>query len=615
MSLSEAVSKAYYEPASKAKFILKIAGCDVETSVISFGAQEEMSSPYLVNLLLACHRKIPFDMVLGKDALLSIVTTGKPRYFHGIVAKFRRSGRQGEYYLYQTHMVPYLALLDLSSDCRIFQNMTVVDIVKDIFEKHHISSDRYKFLSLKNEHLQRGYCVQYRETDLNFISRILAEEGIFYYFEHLPDKHIMVFGDNSMNYMKIPGETTVTFKGASGMNPEAENIFGFDVSRTLTPSKVTHRDFNYEKTPLELKGHANGESDLLFEVYDYPGSFQDPEKGKQLADIHLEALNTFNEKGEGESICPRLAAGFTFSMDKGKPVQYLAVSVAHGGFQPQVLGEQAGQSAGPPYTNDFLAIPATVTYRPRIFPKPVITGLQTATVVGPKGEEIYTDDYGRIKVHFHWDRLGNRDDKSSCWIRVAQSWGGGARGTQYIPRIGDEVLVDFLEGDPDRPIITGSVYNSDNMPINSLKQSITQSGFKTKTHKGDGYHELRFDDAKGAEEIYLRSEKDWNIVIKERKGLTVGGDSSTVITKNSEQSVGGDSYSYVTGTQTEIGREIIISASDKITLICGASSIVITPGDIKLNGPKIYANDGSKAAAPPTRPVAGATKDGGGGNT
>jgi type VI secretion system secreted protein VgrG len=602
------------ESASTAKFTFEIIGSGLNTAVVSFGAQEEMSTPYLVNLFLASNKtEIEFKKVLGKDALLTIVASGEPRYFHGIIAKFKRAGQQGDYLLYQAHVVPYLALLGMSMDCRIFQNMTVVDIVKDILEKKHgISSDRCKFLSLTNNHLKRDYCVQYRETDLDFISRLLSEEGIFYYFEHTPEKHIMICGDNPMNYRDISGETTITVKSASGMNQEAESISDFDVSHTLTTSKVEHKDFNYEKTPLELKGQKDSESDLSFEVYDYPGKFQFPEKGEQLANIHLEALNTFKEKGEGESICPRLMPGSIFSMDQGEPIKYLAVSVAHGGYQPQVLGEQSSSSGGHPYSNDFLTIPATVTYRPRLHPKPIVTGLQTATVVGRKGEEIHTDEYGRIMVHFHWDRLGKRDENSSCWIRVAQAWGGGARGGQFIPRIGDEVLVDFLEGDPDRPIVTGSVYNSDNQPINSLKKSITQSGFKTKTHKGSGFHELRFDDAKGKEEIYLQSQKDWNILVKNNKTSTIGSNETVLVKINKAETVGlakelsiGAGYAITVGgamntgvglAQFEevglnktvmVGKSFNITVADSFSITCGNSKLTMDKaGNVTISGTK-----------------------------
>ena len=527
-------------------------------------------------------------MALGKDALLTIVTADEPRCFHGIIARFGRAGKKGNYYLYRAHIVPYLALLDLSTDCRIFQNKTVVEIVKEIFDKHGIYSDRYKFLSLENRHLQREYCVQYRETDLNFVSRILAEEGIFYFFEHSPQKHVVVFGDNPMSYREISGPTTVTFKAAGGMNPETENIFGFDVSRTLGTSKLAYSDFNYQKTSLKLHATADGgSSELDFERYDYPGNFQTPENGAQLAMMRLEALAVFKEKGEGESNCPRLAAGSIFGMDKGNRSRYLAVSVAHGGHQPQVLGEQAERSADPPYRNDFSAIPATVAYRPRLLPKPVVTGLQTATVVGPGGEEIHTDEYGRIKVQFHWDRLGKNDHNSSCWLRVAQCWGGGAWGSQFIPRIGDEVLVDFLEGDPDRPIVTGSVYNSDNLPINDLRKSVTRSGFRTRTHKGEGFNELRFDDRHGAEEVYLQGEKDWNILVKRDKAQQVGRDEAHQVGNNRLKTVGMDQMEQIGCNHTErigVNKSIFIGANKTETVEVNSSENVGLAKELTVGG-------------------------------
>jgi type VI secretion system secreted protein VgrG len=309
------------------------------------------------------------------------------------------------------------------------------------------------------------------------------------------------------------------------------------------------------------------------EVYDHPGNFLNEDQGKTVSRIYLESIKTFEKKADASSNAPRLSAGFIFKMDRGKDVQYLVTTITHGGSQPQVLEEYGtGQTS---YSNGFVCIPAATVFRPPFHPKPVVTGLQSAVVVGPKGEEIHTDEHGRVRVQFHWDRQGKKDENSSCMLRVAQAWGGGGRGAQYIPRIGDEVLVEFFEGDPDRPIITGSVYNSDNTPINNLKQSITQSGFRTKTHKGDGFHELRFDDAKGAEEIYLHSQKDWNIVIKDSKAQSIGGNSST----NVEKSL------------LNMAEDITLTAKSRITLVCGGSTIVIDPSGISIKGGKINLND------------------------
>jgi len=603
------------ESASEAKFTFEILESDINASVVRFTVQEEMSKPFMVSLTIACDTKISFDDVLGKEALLEIASaeTG-PRYVHGVIKTFRRAGSQGKY-LYDATMVPYLDLLSMSTDCRIFQKMTVVEIVKKVFEpyKREIGTDKYKFLALKEngDKIKRRYCVQYRETDLDFISRILAEEGIFYYFEHSEDKHVIIFGDNTMNYKDISESGPIAFDGSSNMSTDTESISNFDLSHHLTTGEVTHSEYNFKNSSVKQKANANNDSAFNLEVYDYPGNYLDEKQGKTVSRIHLESLKTFEKVAGASSNAPRLSAGFIFKMDKGKDVHYLVTAIAHGGTQPQVLEESDGGSTS--YSNSFTCIPATTIFRPVHYPRPVINGLQSAVVVGPKGEEIHTDEHGRVRVQFHWDRQGKRDENSSCWLRVAQSWGGGARGAQYIPRIGDEVMVSFLEGDPDRPVVTGSAYNSDNQPINNLKQSITQSGFKTKTHKGGGFHELRFDDANGREEIFMHSQKDLNMNVNSRRGMSIGGNSGTVIGGNCDTSVGGDHYVVVTGKQTGIAKEIVIGADTTISIVCGASSIVISPAGIKINGPRIDLNNGSSAPMPARRKVSGSQGNGGGG--
>jgi type VI secretion system secreted protein VgrG len=425
------------ESASATKFTLEIPGSGFNTSVADFSAHEEMSEPFVVNVKLACDDKVPFDKVLGSEALLKITTDSmEPRYFHGVISRFKRAGKQGKY-LYEASILPYLALLSMSTDCRIFQNMTVVEIVKEVLNayKHFLGTDRYKFLALKGngDKVKRVYCVQYRETDLDFISRILAEEGIFYYFEHSKEKHVIVFGDNIMNYKEIPGTTTIAFNSSSGMNTGTDSIQSFDFSHQLTPGKVAHQSYNYENSSVKLKADKKEKTIFDFEVYDHSVHIQDEAGGSTFSKTHLESLKTFEAQAEADSVCPRLSTGYIFSMDKGKPdVQYLVTSITHIGVQPQVLEENA-HDAKTTYSNIFISIPAKTTYRPGLISKPVITGLQSAVVVGAKGDEIHTDDYGRVKVQFHWDRLGKNDDKSSCWLRVAQTWGGGGGAGNSFP--------------------------------------------------------------------------------------------------------------------------------------------------------------------------------------
>jgi type VI secretion system secreted protein VgrG len=569
--------------ASDPQFLFQINGKDYETRVVEFDAIEGISCSYEINLTLAVPipDRIAFDEVAGLEALLTI-KSGKPapfnvktrkqedmnRYFHGIINKVKLAGRIGDFNIHRVQLVPSLWLLSLERDCRIFQNKPLEKIISTVLEERNIKGDRVRF-ALNRKDIKKEYCVQYRETDLNFISRLMEEEGIFYFFEHEKDKHTLVITDNVGHCFSIKGKAEVVFNTSDGLNADEESIAAFNFSQRIRPGAFTHTSFNYEHTSNDLKIEKQGNHFNRIEVYDYSGKHLSQEEGRILADVRLEEQKLLKMKGKGLSNCPRLTPGYTFTLsdsDSNLPEkEYLIVAVAHSGEQPQSLDEYGNGSCS--YENGFIGLPAKTPFRPnRITPKPVITGLQTATVVGPKGEEICTDEYGRIVVHFHWDRLGERDDTSSCWIRVAQAWGGLTRGAQYIPRIGDEVLVDFLEGDPDRPIVTGSVYNSDNMPINSLKKSITQSGFKTKTHKGSGFHELRFDDAKGKEEIFLHSQKDWNVVVKNNEAKTVGN-----------------------ALVNRVGKTATVVAGEQLHLICGNASIVLDhSGKIVIHGTEVF---------------------------
>jgi type VI secretion system secreted protein VgrG len=558
-----------------------------------------------------------YDKLIGSESLLTILNDydeygDTDRYFHGIIRKLEYVGADGDYFLYEAEMVPKFWQLSLRKNCRIFQETTTQEIVKKLLEEGGIDSEHYRF-ALINEKRDRGFCVQYNESNFDFISRLLEEEGIYYFFEHYKDKHVMVMCDDKTMHSPIQGDKSIVFN-PGGMEGDEESIYSFTFSQRMRSGEYTHRNFFFKRTTLDLTAKESAPNKESFEVYEYPSLHTTQERGNELAKARSEELAAMQKQGNGCSTSCRLIPGYTFTLfghdSKVLNTDYLITSTVFSGEQPQSLEE--GNGDGFLFDVEFTVIPASAQFRPaRTREKPFVKGLQTATVVGPEGAEINTDEYGRVRVQFHWDREGKRDDRSSCWIRVGQAWGGLSRGAQYIPRIGDEVLVDFLEGDPDRPIITGSVYNSDNMPINSLKKSITQSGFRTKTHKGKGFHELRFDDAKGKEEIYLQSEKDWNINIKNRKGQTVGGDSGTVIAKNCDQSVGGDSYTIVTGKSTEIAKEIIIGTSDKITIVSGGSSIVISPAGVEINGAIVKVNCGGGASMPAKRPVTGNTGKGG----
>jgi type VI secretion system secreted protein VgrG len=603
---------------SQSRFTFQVLGSPVETPVVNIWAHEKISATFLERVLLATSLEIKtFDNIIGKESLLTVINndrlSGNNRYFHGVVRKFEHTGMSGRKFLYEAEVVPSVYFLSLRKNCRIFQETTTQEIIKALLEESGVNSDRYRF-ALENTDRKRGFCVQYQESDLDFISRLMEEEGIYYFFEHYKDKHVLVMSDNLAVHVPINGKPSITCNSGDGLVADKESVNHFTFSQRRTSEAFVHSNFFFKKPGVDLTRKKTESKQPLYEVYEYAALHISQAHGDILAKARLEQLVALQKQGHGQSSSCRLIPGYKVTLtghdSKSLNAEYLIIDVTHSGSQPQSLEENSGGSAS--FGNSFTVIPAATQFRPAmITPKPIITGLQTAIVVGPKGEEIHTDEHGRAKVQFHWDREGQRNDKSSCWLRVSQTWGGGRWGSQFIPRIGDEVLVDFIEGNPDRPLITGCVYNGDNQPINSLKKSITQSGFRTKTHKGKGFHELRFDDAKGKEEIYLQSEKDWNILVKNRKGLTVGGDSGAIIGRNRDTSVGGNSYTIVKGKSTEKAKEIIVGADDIITIVSGKSSIVIKPGSIEIKSPIVKVNSSEGAPMPAEQPVSGCTGKGG----
>jgi type VI secretion system secreted protein VgrG len=550
-------------PASNARFLFEISGQKQDLSVVHIQAREAMSETFTVQVNLVSMFELKgFDDIVDREAVLTVIGAdaeeeGGDRYFHGIVRRFEHTGMNGYDYLYEAEVAPSLWRLSLRKNSRIFQDMETRDIVRQILEEGGIASDRYRFV-LRDQDRLRKYCVQSRETDLHFITRLLQEEGIFYYFEHHQDKHILVMSDTDAVHEPIPGDPAITFNSNDGLVAQQESVHAFSFSQRLRPGCYTHRNFNFKHPSLDLTHGRKGKDPGRYEIYDYPALHVTQKRGETLAAVRMEELASSRKQGEGRSSSCRLIPGCTFSLSdhdaESLNRDYLIIEVTHSGSQPQSLEERASGVAS--YENRFSVIPAETPFRPPLsIEKPEVRGVQTAIVVGPPGEEIYTDRYGRVKVQFHWDREGERNDRSSCWIRPAQGWGGGGWGMVYLPRVGDEVLVDFIEGDPDRPIITGSAYNEANLPLYRLPFNKTVSTIKSRSypHGGmDNYNELRFEDRKGNEEVYLQGEKDWNILIKNDKGQTVGHDESLRVGNNRDKSVGVDQFVSIGNNHTEV---------------------------------------------------------------
>lgn len=547
-------------PASSAQFTFEFMDVAYKVSVLSFNAAENVSHVSGANIKLVSEEVIACEDVIRQEGTLTIVNPegfGQPdRYINGIIRSFRYIETKGRFHVYEAQLVSSLWLLSLKQNCRIFQDMKLQDIVGKILQESGITSDLYEF-RLDKEDIFNKFNMQYNETDLHFVSRLLEKEGIFYFFEHYKDKHVLVFCDTDAYYQDIEGDSSVPFNGGGMVSANKVSISSFDYSDRIRPSVVTHTNYNFKTPSADLKTDCKSKynnPDEEFEIYSYPSSHGKTDRGDHLAQIRLETIAALKEKGRGSSNCTRLTSGATFTLTGHNVAkfdqEYFIFGIAHGGAQPGALKELADKDVTPGYSNIFMVIPSSVTYRPeQRHGKPMVPGLLSAIVTGPKGEEIWPDEYGRVNVQFHWDREGKMDEKSSCWLRTIQFWNGGSYGSQFIPRIGDEVLVSFVNGDMDYPIITGSVVNEAKQPNYSLPANKTQSGIKTRSTPGGtdaNFNELRFEDKMGSEEVYLQGEKDWNILIKNDKGqrighdetLTVGNDRTKFVVMNQSETIG-----------------------------------------------------------------------------
>jgi len=586
-----------------------------ELAVMGFEAQESIAQPYSVEVILAAPASVAVDekALVGQDALLTVqLGDGTARFFHGLVSRITRwdAGRGPDRQRYRVTVVPRLWTLRHTRHSRIFQEMTVPDIVHKVLGDAQVEHT----LSLQGTYAKREYCVQYRESDLDFVSRLLEEEGIFYYFEHTEDGHKMILNDASVTCPAMQGEASVVYREPSKMVAGSESVHEFSARTEIQPGAVVLRDFHFVRPALDLTATSTDpEGEHALEIYDYPARYEEPGIGKTLAKVRLEELRARVEMATGASNCRRLLVGHTFEL-ADHPVaelnrKYLLLSVRYVGHQPEVLTfEQSLVTPKEPYRNEFLCIPADVPFRPqRATPRPLIAGAQTAIVVGPPGEEIHTDEHGRVKVQFHWDREGKNNDRSSCWIRVSQAWAGQSWGALYLPRIGHEVVVEFLEGDPDRPIVTGSVYNGQNPPPIWLPDNKTQSTLRSNSSPGgDGSNELRFEDAAGREQIYLHAQKDFNIIVendktqevrgnetlqvKKDRTKTIEGNQSLEVVKNDDSVIGGnqslevlkDRSTAVMGNHTEsvLGNQSIQVASNQSLMVAMASSETVGLGKV-----------------------------------
>lgn len=485
------------------------------------------------------------DDILGTAATITVRIDSAKRFFHGIVAEFAFQEYREDYAHYRAVLRPWLWFLTNRSDNRIFQKKSVIEIVEEVFKPHaHVKVEK----RLKKSYPPRDYCVQYRETDLNFVQRLMEHEGIFYHFDHADGEHTLVLSDANASVKDADDYATVKFRGETGTVAGEDDVINTLLPRASVRSGTyVHTDYDFKKPATDLmtksdapKSHEAAKGEL----YHYPGDYIEVGAGEPLAAIRLEEAQAPHVRVDATGTVRGLWSGVSFTLEEfdreADNVKYLVLRSDYEMYDD--LYRAGMQRVGEGYAVRLKLQPLSLTFRPeRRTPKPLMSGPQTAVVVGPSGEEIFTDEFSRVKVQFHWDRLGGKDENSSCFVRVSSVWAGSGWGFIQIPRIGQEVIVDFLEGDPDQPIITGRVYNAAQMPPYGLPANATQSGWKSNSSPGGGgWNEMRFEDKKGSEEVYFQAEKDHNELIKNNETRTIGNDFAEDVGHDATQDIGHD---------------------------------------------------------------------------
>ncbi|SAK88380.1 Rhs element Vgr protein [Caballeronia calidae] len=540
------------------------------------------------------------------------------REISGIVTQAHYVGQLQRQSLYQLQLKPWISLADKRSDFRIFQRKTVTEIIEEVFANYMYSYE----LRLSETYPVLDYQVQYGETDFRFIQRLMAEYGIYWFFEHTGGFHRMVLVDQLGAHKPVKSAAYQTlWYVPPGRRVDREHIDYFDMSGNLQPGRVTTNDYDFKKPTAQLISQNDLPRDTAhndFERYEWPGDYTDPSQGEQIARLRMEEVRAQAERAGGGGALRDVECGTTFRLE-GYPheaanQEYLVISATF------AASEADDASGGGAYRlhSDFVVQPATTVYRPlrSPYPKPRTNGPQTATVTGPAGQEIWTDQYGRVKLSFRWDRSGVKDQNSSCWVRVSYPWAGGGFGGVNIPRVGTEVIVDFESGDPDRPIVVGRLYNAETMLPWGLPGNATQSGMLSRSMKGNAEtaNGLRFEDKQGAEEVWLQAQKDMNTTVKNNEShtvnasriKTVGGDETTsvtgkrtetvtgdeditlkanrkrAVTKNDTLTIGGDQETTITGKQTHtvnktrdatvVGIDTFTAKSNRVAEVVGTET-------------------------------------------
>lgn len=618
-----------FAPANESAFNLTLDGQPSDLKVHGFTGDEFISVPFRFDLELVSEQAdLDLESLMHRQAFLAFDANGHG--IHGLVYQVAQGDAGKRLTRYQISLVPQLAYLHHSTHQRIFQKKTVPQIIARVLEAQAIHADTFTF-QLSGKYPEREYCVQFGENDLEFIQRLCDESGIHYHFQHSPERHLLVFGDDQSVFAQH--DQTTPYSPDTGMMADTPAIKRFSLRLETRTTGVDLRDYDFKKPSLALQSAASGGQRPSLEEQRYPGGFTDREHGKSLAQRRLERHRSDYRQASGSSNQPALVTGQFLKM-AGHPRQqwndlWLVTHVHHVGHQPQVLEESTPEryedmlTQG--YDNDFFATPWEVTFRsPHILSRPQISGYQNAVVTGPADSEIHCDEYGRVKVKLAWDRDGEHNDHSSCWLRVASAWAHDRYGSVLIPRVGMEVLVGFVNGDIDMPLVMGCLPNAANPVPLDLPADKTRSILRSHSSPGGGgYNELRIEDRKGAEEIYLRAQRDWTqhvlhdqqVQVDNQRRVTVGGESHHELQGEEQRITHGnrltdlkqDDHLMVGGSQQVragrtiqigAGQSIVIDAGASVTIQAGGQSITLSAGGIFSSVPIQLGGAPAAAAAP-----------------
>lgn len=618
-----------FTPADTPQFTLTLDGVAHDFQVFAFDGREAIGQPYRFQLELVSERPDwPLESLLHRRAFLGLGPGDAG--IHGQIAAAAQGDSGHRLTRYRIELVPRLAYLAHRTNSRIFQGLSVPEILAQLLQEHGILDGDYRFALGSTRYPPRAYCVQYGESDLAFLTRLCEEEGLHFHHQHRRDSHVLVFGDDATAFPRL---AATRYRPGSGLVADEPVISRLAVGLRIRSSASLLRDHDPLHPRLHLQSSTGTAAQPRLEDYGFPGRFTDRAVGQRLNTRRLERLRGDVHQAQGASDQPSLAGGHFLPLEQHPRADWnqlwLLTDVRHQGRQPQVLEESLPQASAEDfyqgYRNTFVARPWTLPFRlPLRHPRPRLLGAQTAVVTGPSGEEIHCDALGRVKVQFHWDRQGQADERTSCWLRVASGWAGAGYGALSVPRIGMEVLVGFLEGDPDQPLVIGCLHHAEHRPPLDLPRDRTRSTFKSLSSPGgNGYNELRLEDRQGQEEIHLHAQRDWD----ER----IGHDHRSEIGHERHQRIGANSYSTFhaeehrithgerrtevraddhldvsesqhlrldgglfveagSEIQLQSGQKIVLEAGAHLTLKAGGSFVQLDAGGVTLVGPSIRVN-------------------------